>query len=76
MTNTEAIKKISERLFELGFEEDVDDEVCALNMAIKALEQQIKRNCNTCKHKGNNKQPCKNCGTIYENYTNWELKEI
>lgn len=39
MTNEEAKKELSKLIFELGFEDNVDDRVCALNMAIKVLEQ-------------------------------------
>ena len=38
MTREEAKKELSKLIFELGFEDNVDDKVCALNMAIKALE--------------------------------------
>lgn len=40
MTREETIKELSKLIFELGFEDNVDDKVYALNMAIKALEQE------------------------------------
>jgi hypothetical protein len=40
MTNKEAKKELSKLIFELGFEDDVDDRVCALTMAIQALSQE------------------------------------
>lgn len=39
MTREEAKKELSKLIFELGFEDDVDERVCALNMAIQALSQ-------------------------------------
>ena len=39
MTKEEAKKELSKLIFELGFEDNVDDKVYALNMAIKALSQ-------------------------------------
>lgn len=40
MTNEEAKKELSKLIFELGFEDNVDDRVCVLNMAIQALSQE------------------------------------
>ena len=40
MTREEAKKELSKMIFELGFEDNVDDKVYALNMAIKALSQE------------------------------------
>lgn len=40
MTREEAKKELSKLIFELGFEDNVDDKVCALNMAIQALSQE------------------------------------
>lgn len=40
MTREEAKKELSKLIFELGFEDNVDDKVYALNMAIKALSQE------------------------------------
>ena len=40
MTEDEAKKELSKLIFELGFEDNIDDKVCALNMAIKALSQE------------------------------------
>ena len=41
MTREEAKKELSKLIFELGFEDNVDDKVYALNMAIQALENRI-----------------------------------
>lgn len=43
MTNKEAIKKLKEILFMTGYEEAID-------LAIKALEQQLECGCNTCEY--------------------------
>lgn len=40
MTKEEAKKELSKLIFELGFEDNVDDKVYALNMAIQALSQE------------------------------------
>lgn len=40
MTIEEAKKELSKLIFELGFEDNVDDKIYALNMAIKALSQE------------------------------------
>ena len=40
MSREEAIKELSNLIFELGFEDNVDDKVYALNMAIQALSQE------------------------------------
>ena len=42
MTREEAKKELSKMIFELGFEDNVDDKVYALNMAIQALSQEPK----------------------------------
>lgn len=36
-----------------------------------------KRDCSTCKYEeySSNYQPCRDCGTLLESYTNWEQKE-
>lgn len=40
MTKEEAKNELSKLIFELGFEDNVDDKVYALNMAIQALSQE------------------------------------
>lgn len=40
MTREEAKKELSKLIFELGFEDNVDDKVYALNVAIQALSQE------------------------------------
>lgn len=46
----------------------------------KQVEQEPcdeKRDCSTCKYEeySSNYQPCRDCGTLLESYTNWEQKE-
>lgn len=80
MTKEEVKKELSKLIFELGFEDNVDDKVCALNMAIRAmekLERYEKHFCFDCKFFSENgeeydEEHCSKCTLIG---TEWEQKK-
>ena len=78
MTREEAIKELQGHKGIIIYPSERMDKT--LDMAISALEQQPcdeKRDCSTCKYEeySSNYQPCRDCGTLLERYTNWEQKE-